>query len=173
MVKFRSLTSHHSASICLINHLIYDIAQRRCRGDMTRVNSFSILASSVACPNDDKLQPTGAEHETRRNFVKIAYCLIISRFRIEDHMFHLPDCIHLLVTYLCRCFIFFLDICEQTANANNARQILLRCGVKPVLSRIRHAERRRAVLTRLGWTSTRGIDSIHGLHITLRCIRRA
>lgn len=33
---------------------------------MTRVNSFSILASSVACPNDDKPQPTGAEYETRR-----------------------------------------------------------------------------------------------------------
>lgn len=53
---------------------------------MTRVNSFSILAGSVACPNDDKPQPTGAAHETRSLFVKIAYCLIISRFRIEDYM---------------------------------------------------------------------------------------
>jgi hypothetical protein len=105
-------------------------------------------------------------------FVKIAYWLIISRFRIEDYMFHLPDCIHLLVTYLCRCFIFFLDICEQTANANNARQILLRRGVKPVLSRILYAELRRTVLTRLGRIPTRGIDSIYGLHIALRCIRR-
>jgi hypothetical protein len=68
--------------------------------------------------------------------------------------------------------IFFLDICEQTANANNARQILLRRGVKPVLSRILHAELRRTVLTRLGRTPTRGIDSIYGLHIALRCIRR-
>jgi hypothetical protein len=60
-------------------------------GDTTRVNSFSILAGSVACPNDDKPQPIGAEHEARRKFfVKIADCLIISRFRIEDYMSTFP-----------------------------------------------------------------------------------
>jgi hypothetical protein len=53
---------------------------------MTLANPLSILAGSVACPSDDKPQPTGAERETRNLFVKIAYCLIISRFRIEDYM---------------------------------------------------------------------------------------
>src|SRR5947199_5147982 len=70
-----------------VNHLLYAIAQGRCRGDMTRVNSFSILAGSVTCPNDDKPQPTGAERETRR---KSFYedCLLSNylSFRIEDYM---------------------------------------------------------------------------------------
>src|SRR5277367_783319 len=77
---FPSLTSRRSASICPVNHLLYDIAQGRCRGDMTRVNSFSILAGSVACPTVQSMRREGSL------FVKIAYCLIISRFRIEDYM---------------------------------------------------------------------------------------
>jgi hypothetical protein len=36
--------------------LLYDVAQGRSRGGMTRVNSLSILTGNVARPNDGKVQ---------------------------------------------------------------------------------------------------------------------